>query len=97
MLLRPLLARRLQPGISHLRLQHVAASSRLEVDSWGAVSSIPDQDPVPHLRTPVVRDPQQQGSTYTNHDGLRQHDGCYQAFLRDADNCLLLRAFATPA
>lgn len=83
-----LVSRRLQPGISQLRLQHAAASSRLEVDSWGAVSSIPDHDPVPHLRTPVERDPQQQqGSTYTNHDGLRHDDGRYQAFLRDAGIC----------
>lgn len=60
-------------------------SSRLEVDSWGAVSSIPDRDPVPHLRTTSLGasgEPLTKG--YVNHDGRRVDDGRYKRFLEDA-------------
>lgn len=62
-----------QPDLSN-------SNSRLEVDSWGAVSSIPGQDPVPHLRTLTA----QGVGEYINHDGRRVDDGRYTAFLRDA-------------
>lgn len=61
------------------------SDSRLEIDSWGAVSSIPGQDPVPHLRTISVQESGSSASKgYVNHDGLRVDDGRYKAFLRDA-------------
>jgi hypothetical protein len=66
------------------------SSSRLEVDSWGAVSSIPGQDPVPHLRRITVQDSAASVSQgYVNHDGMRVDDGRYTAFLSDAGESLL--------
>lgn len=52
-------------------------NTRVEVDSWGAVSSIPHNDPAPDLRPT-----NQQG--YINHDGLRVDDGRYKRFLEAA-------------
>jgi hypothetical protein len=74
-------------AVSHNTAQHNRqpdlsnSNSRLEVDSWGAVSSIPGQDPVPHLRTLTAQGVAEQ---YINHDGRRVDDGRYKAFLRDA-------------
>jgi hypothetical protein len=66
------------------------SSSRLEVDSWGAVSSIPGQDPVPHLRRMTVQDSAASVSQgYVNHDGMRVDDGRYTAFLQDAGACFM--------
>ncbi|KAF6261185.1 glycolate dehydrogenase [Scenedesmus sp. NREL 46B-D3] len=50
--------------------------SRLQINEWGAVSSIPNNDPAPHLRA--------SSSSYANHDGMRVDDGRYKAFLQDA-------------
>ncbi|WIA33444.1 hypothetical protein OEZ86_006576 [Tetradesmus obliquus] len=51
-------------------------NSRLHINDWGAVSSIPENDPAPHLRAA--------SSSYVNHDGMRVDDGRYKAFLQDA-------------
>lgn len=62
-----------------------SSNSRLEVDSWGAVSSIPDRDPVPHLRTTSLgASDETLTKGYVNHDGMRVDDGRYKRFLEDA-------------
>jgi hypothetical protein len=72
------------------------SSSRLEIDSWGAVSSIPGQDPVPHLRRITVQESAASVSQgYVNHDGMRVDDGRYTAFLRDAGEGLV-EAYRVP-
>lgn len=75
-----------QPSLSN-------SDSRLQVDSWGAVSSLPGQDPVPHLRAQTAA---QQGASqaYLNHDGRRVDDGRYTAFLRDAGRAVLLAVWS---
>jgi hypothetical protein len=60
-----------------------SSDSRLEIDSWGAVSSIPGQDPVPHLRA-LTPSGAAASQGYVNHDGMRVNDGRYTAFLQDA-------------
>jgi hypothetical protein len=60
-----------------------SSDSRLEIDSWGAVSSIPGQDPVPHLRA-LSPSGAAVSQGYVNHDGMRVDDGRYTAFLKDA-------------
>lgn len=56
-----------------------SSNSRLEVDSWGAVSSIPNPDPAPHLHSTNTTNQQ-----FVNADGLRVEDGRYRAFLKEA-------------
>lgn len=76
------------PVVTNTTTSANTSSSRLDIDSWGAVSSIPDNDPVPHLRTNTAAagasaTTQPQG-VYSNHDGLRIDDGRYKHFLEDA-------------